>query len=176
MYHACSQSQCLALFQILTVHPGLRWYFYIQSFSRNVIQCLCYVYFFQDAIHGIKHYQCLWKWDKWTFKTVFSTEILKTGKEFGIINFPFYPYIAHPLQGNKQKRARHYLRTRYMTSLKATKIFQYTSTAAEFCYFSVTVVTERKAIKSVREGWKFFAANLISFRSRRSRTPEEFDV
>ncbi|NXD35929.1 MPP6 protein, partial [Copsychus sechellarum] len=65
--------------------------------------------------------------------------ILKTGKEFSIINFPFYPYLAHPLQGNKQKRARHYLRSRYMTSLKATEVFQYTSTAAEFskCFSQV---------------------------------------
>lgn len=54
--------------------------------------------FFQDTVHTIKHYQCLWKWDEWIFKTLFSTEILKIargsgnlGKEFSVINFPVHP-------------------------------------------------------------------------------------
>lgn len=53
-----------------------------------------------------------------------------------------------------------------MTSLKATKISECTSTTvAEFCCFSVTVVTERKRIRSMREGRKFITVKLISFRS-----------
>lgn len=53
-----------------------------------------------------------------------------------------------------------------MTSLKATKILEYTSTTvAEFCCLSATVIMERKRIKSVRGGRKFITAKLISFRS-----------
>lgn len=53
-----------------------------------------------------------------------------------------------------------------MTSLKATKTFEYTSTTvAEFFCLSVTVVTEGKRGKSVREDRKFIPAKLISFRS-----------